>query len=93
MTEPIGMWIGLGICAFLPFLGIGAAIRPIWIAMLMALGASAILLWGLGLAGFGVAAAASLLGVVAGSGLRRFAIAFRARRIAARTNTSSGEAT
>ena len=37
MTEPIGMWIGLGICAFLPFLGIGAAIRPIWIAMLMAL--------------------------------------------------------
>ena len=86
MTEPIGMWIGLGLCAFLPFLGIGAAIRPIWIALAMAVGASAIWLWGL-------AVVASCLGVVAGSGLRRFFIGFRARRVAARTNPSSGEAT
>ncbi|PHX81392.1 MAG: hypothetical protein CK540_02910 [Thermoleophilia bacterium] len=93
MTEPIGMWIGLGLCAFLPFLGIGAAIRPIWIALVMAIGASAIWLYGLGLAGFGVAVVASGLGVFAGSALRRFAIAFRARRVASRTNASSEEAT
>ncbi|PHX81915.1 MAG: hypothetical protein CK540_00265 [Thermoleophilia bacterium] len=93
MTEPIGMWIGLGLCAFLPFLGIGAAIRPIWIALAMAVGASAIWLWGLGVAGFGVAVVASCLGVFAGSALRRFFIGFRARRVAARTNASSGEAT
>ena len=86
------MWIGLGLCAFLPFLGIGAAIRPIWIALLMAVGASAIWLYGLGLAGFAVAAGASLFGVLAGSGLRRLALAYRARRVAARTSTSSGEA-
>lgn len=93
MTEPIGMWIGLGLCAFLPFLGIGAAIRPIWIALVMAVGASVIWLYGLGLVGFGVAVVASVLGVFAGSGLRRCAIAFRACRVAARTNASSGEAT
>lgn len=90
MTASLPMWIVLGISMFLPFIGLGAAIRPLWISYVMAAGASLIWIYGLGLPGFLVATAGGVLGALTGSLLRRFVFAFRARRVAARTNASSG---
>jgi len=89
MTASLPMWIVLGISMFLPFIGLGAAIRPLWIPYVMAVGASAIWIYGLGLPGFLVATAGGVLGALTGSLLRRFVFAFRARRVAARANASA----
>ncbi len=89
MTEALPMWIVLGVSMFLPFIGLGAAIRPLWIPYVMAVGASLIWIYGLGLPGFLVATAGGVLGALTGNLLRRFVYAFRNRRIAARTDASS----
>ncbi len=87
------MWIGLGVFTFLPFLGIGAAIRPAWIGMAIGVVGSTVWIYGLGIPGFLAGAIGAVLGVVAGQQLRRAVLAFRGRRIAARSalNQSSGE--
>lgn len=74
---------------FLPFLGLGAAIRPTWIPLVIGLAFSAIWIYGLGLPGFLAAAIGTTLGVFAGNVLRHAVLAFRARRVAARMTTAA----
>ena len=90
MTGHLPMWIGLGSFTFLAFLGLGAAIRPLWIPLGIAFVSSLIWVYGLGLAGFLAGALGAGAGVLAGSGLRRLVFAVRARRTADRTNSSPG---
>ena len=59
MLQSLPLWIGLGVSMFLPFLGLGAAIRPTWIPLVIGLAFSAIWIYGLGLPGFFAAAMSS----------------------------------
>lgn len=90
MTGHLPMWIGLGSFTFLAFLGLGAAIRPLWIPLGLAVVSSLIWVYGLGPAGFLAGALGAAGGVIAGSGLRRLLLALRARRVADRTHSSPG---
>ncbi len=83
------IWIGLGVFSFLPFVALGAAIRPVWVPLALALGGSAIWIYGLGVGGFLAAAIGATPGVLVGSSLRRRLVARRLHLDAQRAAASS----
>jgi hypothetical protein len=84
MEGTPALWAVLGISIFLPFIGVGAAVRPLWIALVIPYGISLVWIPGLGIGGFLVSGTAGALGAVAGYYLRGLATRYRARRVAAR---------
>jgi hypothetical protein len=73
------VWIGLGVFLLLPFVALGAAIRPFWVPLGIGLGGSAIWIYGLGVGGFLAGAIGATTGVFLGVYLRRYRTARRAR--------------
>jgi hypothetical protein len=65
------MWIGLAVFVSLPFIGIGAFIRPIWVGLGFAVASGAIWIWGLGLSGFLAGGGGAFAGVLVGWLIRR----------------------
>lgn len=90
MSDMLPIWIALGFFSFLPFLGLGAFIRPIWFPLGFAVVSPAIWIWGLGIDGYLAGAIGGTLGVLVGAwiGSRR-----RARMGAARNDASPGGTT
>jgi len=66
VASELPMWIGLAIFVSLPFIGIGAFIRPIWIGLGFAVASGAIWIWGLGLSGFLAGGGGAFAGVLVG---------------------------
>lgn len=67
MSEMLPIWIGLAFFSFLPFVALGAFIRPIWFPLILAVVAPAIWIWGLGASGYLPGAIGGVIGVLVGS--------------------------
>ena len=90
MTDVQAMWLGLGAAMIIPFMILGAALRPFWLPLAFAVLGSLIWIPGLGLSAWVAGAAGSLIGCFLGIPIRRGLLAFRARRLSHRTQASPG---
>jgi hypothetical protein len=90
MTDMQAMWLGLGAAMIIPFAILGAALRPFWLPLAFADLGSLIWIPGLGVSAWIAGAVGSLIGCFIGIPIRRGLLAFRARRIANRTQVSPG---
>lgn len=84
MEGTPALWAVLAVSIFLPFLGVGAAVRPLWVAVVIPYGISLVWIPGLGVGAFLVSGTAGALGALVGYWLRGAATRYRARRVAAR---------
>jgi hypothetical protein len=84
MEGTPALWAVLAFSIFLPFIGVGVAVRPLWAAILIPYGISLVWIPGLGVGAFLVSGTGGALGVVVGYLLRGVATRYRARRVAAR---------
>ncbi|MGI9116817.1 MAG: hypothetical protein ACR2JV_04180 [Gaiellales bacterium] len=79
MSQYLAMCLGFAAVMFIPFLGLGIAIRIWWVPVAFAVVGPAIWIPGLGVGVYAAAAIGSLLGAGAGIALRRARLARRAR--------------
>jgi hypothetical protein len=84
MEGTPAVWAVLAAFIFVPFIGLGVAVRPIWLAMVIPFGISLVWIPGLGVGAFLVSGTAGALGALLGYYLRGVATRYRARRLEAR---------
>jgi hypothetical protein len=87
------IWIVLGLFLFVPFVALGATIRPVWVPLGFAIAGSAIWIYGLGLGGFLASAIGATSGVIVGVYVRRLLTARRARVDAQRATAPESSST
>lgn len=90
MTQFQAMWLGLGAAMIIPFAILGATLRPFWLPLGFAVLGSLMWIPGLGIGGWLSGAIGAVIGCFIGIPVRRGMLAFRERRVAHRSQASSG---
>lgn len=93
MADMLPIWIGLGFFSFLPFLALGAFIRPVWVPLGIAVVSPAIWIWGLGIDGYLAGAIGGAIGALVGAWIGPALRERRARIDAQRRDSSPGGTT